>query len=68
MASTVGIIKTGQSIPREIWKGLSPYKRLDLVLEGQVEIDDNDLPIVRGEALASLLGDIESALGIGGGR
>ena len=53
-----------QIVPNIVWKSLDPYARLVLLANRDVEIDDDGLPVVRNEMLATTLRDVEEALGL----
>ena len=52
-----------QLVPNIVWKSLSTSARLVLLANRDVELDDDGLPVVRSETLATTLRDIETALG-----
>jgi hypothetical protein len=49
----IGIITRGDSIPREIWRSLPAPAKLVRLAAGEVTIDDDGLPVLSGELLAS---------------
>lgn len=58
----VGIIRKGDRVPRAIWKALDPVAKLVMLANGQVGINDDGLPEVRDEVLASVITDVEAAV------
>ena len=54
-----------QLVPHIVWVSLKPAARLVLLANRDVEIDDDGLPVVRCEMLATTIRDIEEALGVG---
>jgi hypothetical protein len=58
------VITKHQCIPRIIWRALAPAARLVLLANGDVEINEDGLPVVRCEMLAATLKSVEEALGI----
>ena len=58
----LGVLKVGDSVPRAVWRSLDPLARLTLVVNGDVELDAEGRPIIRGEMLARVVADIDRAI------
>jgi hypothetical protein len=53
-----------QLVPHIVWVSLTPAARLVLLANRDVELDDDGQPVVRSEALATTMRDVEEALGL----
>jgi hypothetical protein len=59
----IGPVRATESIPRALWKAMSPEMKLVLVSNRQVVMDDSGLPVLHDDVLAVTVRDISIALG-----
>lgn len=53
-----------EPIHRAVWRSLDPLAKIQLLAHGDVVIDDEGLPRVADEILATTIRDVEEALGL----